>query len=111
MLGQRSGGSTLLPGPSLRLWSPLSPACCPLLLGTRLGPCVLEVQRAGQSRVPLRPQHRAALRSELVALVALRLSGWASAVKPALCLELRVNFDFWSFRHEKTLTWGSGGAK
>lgn len=67
-----SGGSTLFPGPSLRPCSPLSPACWPLLLGARLGPCALAVQRAGQSRVPLRPQHRAARRSELVVLVALR---------------------------------------
>lgn len=67
-----SGASTLFPGPSLRPCSPLSPACWPLLLGARLGPCALAVQRAGQSRVPLRPQHRAARRSELVVLVALR---------------------------------------
>lgn len=102
-----SGGSTLFPGPSLRPCSPLSPACWPLLLGARLGPCALAVQRAGQSRVPLRPQHRAA-RSQVRASSA---GGTQVVVKLllfrlALCLKLRVNFDFWTFRHEKTPTWG-----
>lgn len=74
-LCSRSGGSTLLPGPSLRPCSPLSPACWPLLLGARLGPCALEVQREGQGRVLLRPRRTAARRSKLVELVALRLGG------------------------------------